>query len=269
MKFLALVFFGASSAFAQWVVVDPTNQAVNLATQANLQANHLEVLQQWATQLNQLREQLQTLQRQLTEVQRVREVMGDPAAAGPIMVMNQLGLAELSHAYGEAAAELRRTVDVVESLRNTADGIFVPLGDTTPLGKNLGRDTRLYRRFAAIERQAANAETTRALVAAKRELLRHDLADALSRLQQAQTQAEVDKLHINIAALNAQMDELSSREREANAQLTAQFFLNEAQAAKERQDLLEKQVSDERQSFTAFGQWQSSLRLTATSLARP
>lgn len=269
MKSLLFLSFGAASAIAQWVVVDPTNQAVNLATQANLQANHVEVLQQWASQLNQLREQLQTLQRQLAEAKRVREVMGDPATAGPAMVMSQLGLAELSRAYGEAAAELRRTVDVVESLRNTAEGIFAPISDSTPLGKNVTRDTRLYRRFAAIEQQAANAETVHALIAAKRELLRHDLADALSRLQQAQTQAEVDKLHANIAALNGQLEELSSRENEANSQLTAQFVRNETQAAKERQDLLEKQIADERQAFTAFGQWQSGLKLAPTSLARP
>lgn len=263
MKFLLLLLL-APAAFAQWVVVDPTNQAVNLATQANLQANHAEVLRQWTTQLAALREQLQTLQSQLAEVRHVREVLGNPQAAGPVVVMSELGLAELSHAFGDASGELRRTLDVLASLRHTANDIFAPLDELIPLGSTVTRQPALYRRFAAVEQESANADLVQQQTEERRQRVASALAEALQRMRNASTQAEVDKLAVNVAALNGQLATIDARQRAAHDRLVARQILNENQAAKERQDLLEKQVADERRSFTAFGDWQASLKLTPT-----
>ena len=50
--------------------------------------------------------------------------------------------------------------------------------------------------------------------------------------------------------------------------LAAQI-LNENQAEKERRDLQEKQIAEERQSVAAANAWQRSLRLTPTNYTRP
>jgi hypothetical protein len=59
------------------------------------------------------------------------------------------------------------------------------------------------------------------------------------------------------------------RRRDEADKLAAQQIQNENQAAKERQDLLEKQIAEERQTLTAVNAWQQSIRLTPTSYALP
>ena len=88
-------------------------------------------------------------------------------------------------------------------------------------------------------------------------------------MRDAQTQADVDKLNVRVAALNGQLALLAARRRDEADKLAAQQIQNENQAAKERQDLLEKQIAEERQTLTAVNAWQQSIRLTPTSYARP
>jgi ABC-type molybdate transport system permease subunit len=51
--------------------------------------------------------------------------------------------------------------------------------------------------------------------------------------------------------------------------IMTQQILNENQATKERHDLWEKQIAEERQSLDAVNAWQRSIRLTPTSYTRP
>jgi hypothetical protein len=53
------------------------------------------------------------------------------------------------------------------------------------------------------------------------------------------------------------------------AKLGVQHTLNDNQAAKERQDLLERQVAEERQSLDAVAAWQESLRLSPVAPETP
>jgi len=99
--------------------------------------------------------------------------------------------------------------------------------------------------------------------------LQRDLADTLQQLKGAPTQAEVDKLHAKIAVLNGQIAAVEAQRHDAASQLQAQQILNENQAAKERQDLLEKQIAEEQQAFAAVGAWQQSLKLTPTRYTQP
>ena len=50
--------------------------------------------------------------------------------------------------------------------------------------------------------------------------------------------------------------------------LRAQQILNENQAAKERQDFLERQLAEERQSLAIIGTWQEAMKLTPTNYNR-
>lgn len=269
MKTFFLFLFFSRSAFAQWVVNDPINTAVNTAIQGNQVAQHAEILRQWAQQVDRLNDQIRHLRDQLAEVRHMREVLGDPSAAGAGIVLRELGADELGRAYGETTTALRRLVDSAESLRNTMDDIFAPLDDRTALGRPFVRQTEPYRRFAAVEQVAANFENVQAQAEARRIALQRDLAETMARLQTAGTQAEVDKLQAKIGALNGQLVAVDAQQRQAAAQLQAQQILNENQAAKERQDLLEKQIAEERETLASFGAWQSGLKLTPTSYQRP
>ena len=138
------------------------------------------------------------------------------------------------------------------------------------LGRDFVRQEPLYRRYAAVERQADNlaavhAETGARSVAA----LQGELATTLEQLRGAATQAEVDKLNAKLAALTGQLAHLDAQRRDEADKLQTQQILNENQAAKERQDFLEKQLAEERQTLAVVGAWQQSVKVTPTTYTRP
>jgi DNA-binding ferritin-like protein len=263
-----LLFLGlAPAAFGQLVVYDPANHIVDLALQADQQANHAEILRQWAADLDQLNEQLRQLQAQLTETRSIRQTLGDPAAAG-----DKVGLTELNNldrSFGETVAALRALANSAESLLNTAHGVFLALDDRTVLNQPFARQSAPYQRYAVVDKHADNLDTVFAQTAERLAALQRDLGDTLQLLKTAGTQAEVEKYSAKIAALNGQIAATAAQRRDVFEQLQAQQTLNDNQAAKERQDLLEKQIAEERQTFAVVGTWQQGLKLTATSYTNP
>jgi len=254
---------------AQWVVHDPTNYVVNATIQTNQQANHIEVLRQWAEQLERLNRQIRHLEDQLTVQRRIADVIGNPTAAGVAIVLRDLGATDLSRSYGETLRAIQRISNAVDSLRRTSERIYRALDDRTVLGREFPRQTAPYQRYAAVEQAADNFEAVSAETDTRSAALQTDLADTLVKLREAPTQAEVDKLAVKVAAVNGQLAHLAAQKRTAAEQLHAQQILNANQAEKERQDLLEKQIAEERQSLAVVNAWQTSIRLTADSYTRP
>jgi phosphoglycolate phosphatase-like HAD superfamily hydrolase len=269
MKSLLPYLLFVSSAAAQWVVHDPGNTAVNAAVQAGQAANHLEVMRQWAEQLERLNRQLRQLEAQLAVQQRIRDVIGDPSAAGVGLVLRDLGANDLARTYGETLAAARRLANALDSLRRTSDGIYRQLDDRTVLGRPFARQEQLYRRFAAVERQADTFAEVQAQTDARLRRLQEEFAQTLEDLRGAGTQAEVDKLAAKLAALGAQLVQLTARRREEADKLTALHILNKNQAAKEQQDLLERQLAEEKQSLGVIARWQESIRIEPTRFRRP
>lgn len=268
LRFLLLAVV-APSAFGQWIVNDPINTVINTAIQSAQASSHLEVLRQWAEQLEKLNRQIRQLEEQLAEQRRIREVLGNPSAAGAQMVLDRFAPEELARTYGETVRAVRRLADATTSLRRTAEGVYQRLEDRTVLGREFTRQPSAYRRYAAVDRQADQAATVFDETEARRLTLQADLAASLGALRAASTQAEVDKLNVKVAALNGQLALLTAQRRDETDKLHAQHIQNDNQAAKERQDLLEKQIADERQSLDAINAWQRSIRLTAGTYTRP
>ena len=269
MKYVVLFLLFVVTAHAQWIVNDPVNTAVNSAVQAGQAANHIEVLRQWAAQLEQLNRQLRELEAQLAVQRRIRDVMGDPTAAGAGMVLRDLGATDLARTYGETLSATRRLANAIDSLRRTSEGIYRHLDDRTALGRDFSRQEPLYRRYAAVERQADNLATVHAETGARSVTLQTEIAVTSEQLRTAATQAEVDKHNAKLAVLTGQLAHLDAQRRAEADKLLAQQILNENQAAKERQDLLEKQIAEERHTLTVVGAWQQAIRVTPTSYARP
>ncbi|MBX3738589.1 MAG: hypothetical protein KF715_17980 [Candidatus Didemnitutus sp.] len=266
-RFLAFLFL-TPALFAQWIVHDPGNTAVNSAIQSAQAASHLEVLRQWATQLEGLNRQIRQLEDQLAEQRRIREVIGNPSLAGSQVVLDRLAPDELARTYGETLQVMRRLADATASLRRTAEGIYGRLDDRTALRQSFERQGSSYLRYATVEQQADQAtrvfdETTTRQVA-----LQRDMSETLSALKSATTQAEVDKLNTKVAALNGQLAVMAAQRRDEADKLLAQQIQNENQAAKERQDLLEKQIAEERQSLGVINVWQRSVRVTPDTYTR-
>lgn len=267
MKKLLLFLALAPAVFAQWTVYDPANHVVNLAIQADQQANHIEILRQWAADLDKLNEQLRQLQAQLEETRTIRDRIGDPVAAGDKVSLTELNNPDRS--FGDTVAALRALANSAESLLNTAHGVFLALDDRTVLNQPFARQSAPYQRYAVIEKHADNFDSVFAQTAEKLVALQRDLSDTLLLLKTAGTQAEVEKHSAKIAALNGQIAATAAQRRDVFEQLQEQQTLNDNQAAKERQDLLEKQIAEERQTFAVVGAWQQGVKLTPTSYTNP
>jgi hypothetical protein len=269
MKYTLLFLMLAPCALAQWIVNDPANTAVNTAIRANQVAQHLEVMRQWAEEIERLNRQLRMIEDQLGVQQRIRDFIGDPSAAGAQVVLRELGATDLARTYGDNLQAVRRLASAVESLRHTADGIYRQLDEKTTLGAGFVRQEQVYRRYAVVERQAGQFEQVVADADARSAAVQAEIAGTMQQLRISATQAETDKLNAKLAALNAQLAELATRRREAADRLQAAHVLNENQAAKERQDLLERQLAEERQTLDVVNAWQKSLRLTPGNYSRP
>ena len=269
MNFRLLFFFFLTPAlFAQWIVHDPANTAVNSAIQSAQAASHLEVLRQWATQLEGLNRQIRQLEDQLAEQRRIREVLGNPSLAGSQVVLDRLAPDELARTYGDALRVVRRLADATASLRRTAEGIYGQLDDRTALGQTFARRGTSYLRYASVEQQADQAARVFDETTARQLALQADLSGTLSALKAATTQAEVDKLNTKVAAINGQLAVMAVQRRDETDKLLAQQIQNENQAAKERQDLLEKQIAEERQSLGVINAWQRGVRVNADRYTR-
>ncbi len=268
MKTILIFLLLAPAGFAQWVVNDPVNTAVNTAIKGNQIAQHAEILRLWAEQLERLNRQIRQVEDLLATQRRIRDVLGDPVAAGA-QAAGALGAEEFAREYGETMAAVRRVSDAAQSLRRTAEGVYRQLDDRTSLGAGFVRRTADYRPYATVERQADNLESVFAETDAQTAALQADLTETLAALRTAGTQAEVDKLNVRVAALNGQLALLAARRRDEADKLRAQQILNENQDAKERRDFFEKQAAEERQSLAAVNAWQQSLRLNPTTYTRP
>lgn len=269
MKYFLLLLLLGARACAQWIVNDPVNTAVNSAVQAGQAANHIAIMKEWAEQAERLNAQLRQLEEQLAVQQRIRDVIGDPTAAGAGLGLRDLGATDLARSYGETSAAVRRLANALESLRRTSEGLYRELDDRTATGSSFARQEVFYRRYAAVERQADNFASVMAETDARGGALQADLAETMEQLRGASTQAEVDKLNAKVAALNGQSAQLASRRRDEADKLRAQQILNENQAAKERQDLLERELAEEKQSLAILGTWQEGMKLSATDYRRP
>jgi hypothetical protein len=264
-----LFLFVTSAGLAQLAVYDPANHLVNVAMQSAQQANHVEVLRQWAAQLESLNRQIRELQDQLAVQRRIRDVMGDPSAAGAQMVLRDLGANDLARTYGETLQAVQRLANAAASLRRTTEGVFASLDDRTVLNRTFVRQEPRYRRYAAVERQADNFSSVVTETSARTASVQADIAETLGALRTASTQAEVDKLNGKLAVLNGQLTQLAALRREEADKLQVQQILNENQAAKEQQDLLEKQGAEERQTLDVVNAWQQGFTLTPTRYTWP
>lgn len=252
----------AVSLRGQFVVHDPLNHAVNTATQVNAAKQHIELLKQGAESLEKLNAQLREARELVMLQRRVRDVLGDPIDAGSRMILEHFGDTEFGRTYGETLSAVRRLADAANSLRNTIEDTYAALDDKTSMGRPFTRDASRYKRYAVVERQAANVSAVQEETEARRLKLQRDLGRTIDALRAASTQAEADKLRGMVDALNGQIGQLDAARRQEADRLQVLRVLNENQAAKEKQDLWEKQAAEERDTLQRVNAWQRNMKVT-------
>jgi hypothetical protein len=237
MKTLLLLFLAtAGIAHAQIPVTD-------IANLANNSALHAENLAKWMESIAQLKTQIDQLHQQIDLQTDLRRWAGDPAAAK--VRLDGLGTTDLVRDYGRTKAAINSSVNSLASLQNTGGGNYRALPATDVDGHDLQRDALTFRRYATLDATQANADETRTATEAREKELQGQVADTLEQLESAPTQAEAQKLHAKLTALNGQLAQVDSvRRREVDA-VALQKIANDARIEEERLAAAELAAKDD------------------------
>ena len=227
----------AFSARAQWIVYDPTSDIQQIV-------NETENLAEYATMIDNEVSQIQTLDNQLSEFKNYESLFGNPSQVTLPMV-------------APLEADLK-TVEPVQSLGNLVSsangsdaltyndaGIYATVGTSfqTPRGQTIQRPADQYKSYAAINSAASNYVAVADNAARRRAAIKDEIAQTTQQLQNATTDAQVQKLHAVLTSLNADLASTDDEINQAVASALVQDIQNRNDQQKQAQALKEQQAA--------------------------
>jgi membrane-associated HD superfamily phosphohydrolase len=188
-------------------------------------------------------QQIQTLTDQLNQFENYEAVFGNPAQVTLSMVTPlDADLKQLEP--GQNLENLVANADGNYALTYNDSGIFVTVGANfkTPGGQTVQRPADLYKQYAAINNAANNYVAVADDAAKRRATIKGQIAQTTQQLQNATTDAQVQKLHAVLTSLNADLASTDDEVNQAVDSAVVQDIQNrndqqkQAQALKEQQD---------------------------------
>ena len=197
----------AFSARAQWIVYDPTMNIEQILDEAESIAKYVQMID------NQV-QQIQTLGDQLSEFKNYESLFGNPSQVTLPMV-SALDTDLQSLEPGLNLENLVANADGNYALTYNDSGIYATVGVSfqTPGGQTIQRPADQYKPFAAINDTANNYVTVADNAAQRRATIKDQIAQTTQQLQNATTDAQVQKLHAVLTSLNG---DLASTDDELN-----------------------------------------------------
>jgi len=197
----------AFSARAQWIVYDPTMNIEQILDEAESIAKYVQMID------NQV-QQIQTLGQQLSEFKNYESLFGNPSQVTLPMV-SALDTDLQSLEPGLNLENLVANADGNYALTYNDSGIYATVGVSfqTPGGQTIQRPADQYKPFAAINDTANNYVTVADNAAQRRAAIKDQIAQTTQQLQNATTDAQVQKLHAVLTSLNG---DLASTDDELN-----------------------------------------------------
>jgi len=202
----------AFSARAQWVVYDPTMNIEQILDEAENIAEYVQMID------NQV-QQITTLGDQLSEFKNYESLFGNPSQVVLSMVPN-LNSDLQSLEPVQSLENLVASADGSAALTFNDAGIFATVGASfqTPGGQTIQRPADQYKPFAAVINSASNYVAVADNAAQRRAAIKDEIAQTTQQLQNATTDAEVQKLHGVLTSLNS---DLASTDDEVNQAASA------------------------------------------------
>ena len=228
----------AFSARAQMIVYDPTVNIEQIISQA-------ENIAKYVTMIDNQVQQIQTLTSQLTEFKHYEDLFGDPKAVALSMVPAlNADLQKLEP--GKNLDNLLSIADGNYALTYNESGIFQTVGQTftTPGGQTITRPADVYKPFAAVSRTADNYISVANDAAQRRVTIKNQIAQTTEQLQNATTDAEVQKLHGVLTSLNADLASTDAEVNQAVGSALVQDIQNRNDQQKQVQALTEQQNAE-------------------------
>ena len=228
----------AFSARAQWIVYDPTMNVQQIIDEAESIAKYVTMIDNQVQQIN-------TLTSQLTEFKNYEAVFGNPGKVLLSMV------APLNADLQSLEPNLNLENLVANANGNIAlnfndSGIYATVGTSfqTPRGQTIQRPADQYKLFAAINNAANNYVTVADNAAQRRATIKNQIAQTTKQLQNATTDAEVQKLHGVLTSLNADLASTDDEVNQAAASAQVQDIQNRNDQQKQIQALTEQQNAE-------------------------
>ena len=236
----------AFSARAQWIVYDPTMNAQQIINEAQSIAKYVQMIN------NQV-QQIQTLTSQLTEFKNYEAVFGNPANVALSMVAPlKADLQSLEPGLSLENLVANANGNIALTFNNS--GLYATVGTSfqTPGGQTVQRLADQYKLFSAVINSASNYVAVADNAAQRRAALKDQIAQTTQQLQNATTDAEVQKLHGVLTSLNADLASTDDEVNQAASAAVVQDIQNRNDQQKQIQALTEQQNAEFSESVSNY-----------------
>ena len=236
----------AFSARAQWIVYDPTVNIEQIVSQAEDIAKYVQMID------NQV-QQITTLGNQLSEFKNYESLFGNPSKVVLSMVA-PLNADLQSIEPGVNLENLVANANGSSALTYNDSGIYATVGTSfqTPGGQTIQRPADQYKLFAAINNAANNYVTVADNAGQRRATIKDQIAQTTQQLQNATTDAEVQKLHGVLTSLNADLASTDDEVNQAATSAMVQDIQNRNDQQKQIQALTEQQNAEFEESVSNY-----------------
>jgi hypothetical protein len=236
----------AFSARAQWIVYDPISNVQQILDQAENIAEYVDMVENQVSQI-------ETLDNQLSEFKNYESLFGNPSQVVLSMVPNLDS--DLQSLEPEVNLEnLVASADGNYALTYNDNGIYATVGVNfqTPRGQTIQRPADLFKPFAAINDTANNFVTVADNAAQRRKSIKDEIAQTTEQLQNATTDAEVQKLHGVLTSLNGDLASTDDEVNQAASSAMVQDIQNRNDQQKQIQALTEQQNAEFAESVSNY-----------------
>ena len=228
----------AFSARAQWIVYDPTMNVQQILDEA-------ESLAKYAVMIDNQVQQIQTLTDQLNQFENYENLFGNPAQV--VLSMAPALNSDLQSREPEVNLEnLVANANGNVALTYNDDGIYATVGASfqTPGGQTIQRPANQYEPFSAVINTASNYVAVADNAAQRRATIKDEIAQTTEQLQNATTDAQVQKLHAVLTSLNGDLASTDDELNQAADSALVQDIQNRNDQQKQVQALTEQQNAE-------------------------
>jgi Skp family chaperone for outer membrane proteins len=228
----------AFSARAQWIVYDPVSNIQQILDEAENMAEYVDMVE------NQV-QQIETLTDQLNEFKNYESLFGNPSQVVLPMV-SALDSDLQSLEPGKNLENLVASADGNTALTYNDDGLYATVGASfqTPGGQTIQRPADQFKPFAAVINSASNYVAVADNAAQRRATLKDEIAQTTGQLQNATTDAQVQKLQGVLSSLNSDLASTDDEINQAADSALVQDIQNRNDQQKQQQALTEQQNAE-------------------------
>jgi Skp family chaperone for outer membrane proteins len=228
----------AFSAHAQFIVYDPTVNIEQILDEA-------ENLAEYAEMIDNEVQQITTLGDQLSEFKNYESLFGNPSQVTLSMVP-ALDSDLQSLEPGQDLENLVANADGNIALTYNDGGIYATVGTSfqTPGGQTIQRPADQYEQYSAVINSASNYVAVADNAEQRRETIKDEIAQTTEQLQNASSDAEVQKLHAVLTSLNGDLASTDDELNQAADSAVVQDIQNRNDQQKQIQALTEQQNAE-------------------------